>query len=51
MKLNTNLGLLFAGIWFVLTGLISLIDFGFDGLSILMALLALAAGILLILGR
>ncbi|MEJ2208720.1 MAG: hypothetical protein P8129_06750 [Anaerolineae bacterium] len=46
-----ELGLLLAAIWLLLTGLISLVSLGFSGLSIVMGLLALIAGILLLVRR
>lgn len=44
-----NLGILLAGAWFILYGVVMLVDLSFDGLDIVMGLLALAAGIALIL--
>ena len=49
--MKKNLGLLLAGIWFVLHGLIQLVDFSFTGLGSVMAVVAILAGGLLILGR
>ncbi len=46
-----NLGLLLLAIWLILTGLIGLLSLSFAGLSIIMALIALAAGILILIGR
>lgn len=51
VRLNRNLGMVLAGIWFILTGLFGLIAFSFQGQAIVMAVLALAAGVLLLLGR
>jgi hypothetical protein len=51
IKLTRNLGLLLLGIWLVLSGLIPLIGLGFGGLGTLMGLLALGAGVALLLGR
>lgn len=51
IRLNQNLGLVLAGIWFILTGLLGLFSFSFQGQALVMALLALVAGILLLLGR
>ena len=51
MKLTSNLGMLLLGIWLVLTGLISLIGLHFSGLGVIMSVLALVAGILMIVGR
>lgn len=51
MKTNRNLGMLLLGIWLVLTGLIQLVHLHFSGLSLLMAVLALIAGLLVAIGR
>jgi hypothetical protein len=51
MKLTKNLGMLLLGIWLILTGLIELLSFSFAGLPIIMAILAIAAGVLILLGR
>ena len=51
MKLTKNLGLLLLGIWLILTGLISVLSFSFAGLPLVMAILAIAAGVLILLGR
>ena len=51
MKLNKNIGMLLAGIWFVLTGLIPLLRLSFSGLGTLMAVLAIAAGALIVAGK
>ena len=39
------------GVWLILSGLINIINLSFAGLGLLMGLLALVAGILLLLGR
>jgi hypothetical protein len=49
MKLPRNLGMLLLAIWLVVTGLGAFISFG--SLGILIPLLAIAAGVLLLLGR
>lgn len=46
-----NLGMLLLAIWLIVTGLIALIGLSFAGLNVIMGLLALAAGILLLIGR
>ncbi len=46
-----NLGMLLLAIWLILTGLISLFGLRFAGLDIIMGLLALVAGILILIGR
>jgi hypothetical protein len=51
MKLNKNLGMLLTGIWLIATGLIPLLDLSFSGLGTIMALLAIAAGALIVTGR
>jgi hypothetical protein len=51
MKLTRNLGMLLLGIWLILTGLIPLLNIGLSGLGTLMAVLALAAGALILTGR
>ena len=51
MKLTRNIGMLLLGIWLVLTGLMPFLQLSFSGLSTLMAILALAAGIAILLGR
>jgi hypothetical protein len=51
MKLTKNLGLLLLGIWLILTGLIPLLNLSFSGLGTLMAILAIAAGVFILLGR
>ena len=51
MKLNTKLGLLLLGIWVALSGLFSLFNISASILSTLMALLAIVAGVLVLLDR
>jgi hypothetical protein len=51
MKLTRNLGMLLLGIWLILSGLIPLLGLSFSGLGMLMAILAIAAGALILLGR
>jgi hypothetical protein len=46
-----NLGLLLLGIWLVIHGLTQLVNFSFSGLGTVMAVLALVAGALIIVGR
>jgi hypothetical protein len=43
--------MLLLGIWLVLTGLIPLLNFGFSGMGTVMAILAIAAGVLILVGR
>ena len=51
MKLTRNMGMLLLAIWLVLTGLIPLLNLGFSGLGTIMAILAIAAGVMLAVGR
>ena len=46
-----NLGMLLLGVWLILTGLIPLLNLASDGLGTLLAVLALAAGALILIGR
>lgn len=51
MKLTKNLGMLLLGIWLIVTGLIELTSFSFEGLPLIMAILAIAAGVLILIDR
>jgi hypothetical protein len=51
MKLSRKLGVLLLGLWLIATGLTSLIHLSFTGLDVIMAALAILAGVLLIIGR
>jgi len=51
MKVTRNIGMLLLAIWLILTGLIPLLNFSFSGLGTVMAVLAIAAGIFIIIGR
>ena len=49
--MKKQLGLMLLGVWLLGHGLMQLINFSFSGLSTVMAILAIVAGVLLILGR
>jgi len=51
MKVTRNIGMLLLAIWLILTGLIPLLNFSFSGLGTVMAVLAIAAGVFIIIGR
>ena len=51
MNFTKNIGFLLLGIWLIMTGLFPLLNFGFSGQGTVMAVLALAAGVLIIAGR
>jgi len=49
--ITSNLGMLLLAIWLILTGLLQLVNLGIPAIGTLMALLALAAGILILLNK
>ncbi len=49
--MKKNLGLLLLGIWLLIHGLIQVVSFSFSGLGTVMAILAIVAGALIIVGR
>ena len=49
-KLTKNLGMLLLGIWLILTGLIPVLKLSFSGFPVIMDVLAIAAGVLILLG-
>lgn len=51
MKLTRNIGMLLLAAWLVMTGLIPLLNLSFSGLGTVMAILAIAAGVLIVVGR
>lgn len=51
MKITRNIGMLLLAAWLVLTGLVPLLNLSFSGLGTVMAVLAIAAGVLIALGR
>jgi hypothetical protein len=51
MKLTRNVGMLLLALWLVLTGLVPLLNLSFSGLGTVMAILAIAAGLLIAIGR
>lgn len=51
MKVTRNVGMLLLAAWLVLTGLIPLLNLSFSGLGTVMAILAIAAGVLILVGR
>jgi len=51
VKLTRNVGMLLLALWLVLTGLVPLLNLSFSGLGTVMAILAIAAGLLLAVGR
>jgi hypothetical protein len=51
MKTIKNLGTVLLGVWLILNGLVGVLSLSFAGLGTLMGLLALVAGILIVMGR
>jgi hypothetical protein len=49
MKFTHNIGFLLLAIWLILTGLSAFVSMG--GLGVILALLAIAAGVFILLGR
>ena len=46
-----NIGMALLGVWLIAQGLIALLDLSFRGMHVLMAVLALVAGILILIRR
>jgi len=50
MKISSNLGMILLAIWLILTGLLPLLRISIPGGETLLAILAIAAGVLILLG-
>ncbi len=50
-RFKKNIGMLLLAIWLILYGLIALFSLSFNGLGIIMGILAIAAGIFILIGR
>ncbi len=51
MRITRRLGTLLLALWLILEGLARLFSFSFKGMDVVMGILALAAGILILLER
>ncbi len=51
MKLTRNIGMLLLALWLILTGVIPLLNLHFSGQGTVMAIIAIAAGVLIVVGR
>lgn len=51
VHVTRSVGMLLLAVWLILTGLFSLLSISFAGFGVIMAILALAAGIFILLGR
>jgi hypothetical protein len=49
--MTKNIGMILLAIWLILSGLIPLLNLSFSGLGMLMAILAIAAGVFIVIGR
>jgi len=51
MSITKNIGMLLLSIWLILTGVIPLVNLSFSGLPMMMAVFAILAGLLILVGR
>jgi hypothetical protein len=51
MNLTKNLGMLLLGIWLIVTGLLQVVTIQVAGIGIILAVLAIVAGVLILMGR
>ena len=53
MKMGTNryLGMLLLGIWLIVTGLMQVVSLSIPGIGLIMAVLAIVAGALIVMGK
>jgi hypothetical protein len=51
MAFTRNIGMTLLAVWLIISGLVGLLSLSFQGLGMLMAILALAAGVLILAGR
>jgi hypothetical protein len=51
MNLTKNLGMLLLGIWLIVTGLLQVVSIHVPAIGPILALLAIAAGVLILVGR
>ena len=51
MKITKRIGMLLLGIWLILTGLLGIVSIPVPFLDVIMAVLAIAAGVLILLDR
>lgn len=48
---TSNLGMLLLGIWLIATGLLPFVSITFANMGLVLAVLAIAAGVLILIGR
>lgn len=51
MKVTKNLGMILLAIWLIVTGLLQVVSIPIPAIGTIMAVLAVAAGVLILLGR
>jgi hypothetical protein len=51
MKLASNLGMLLLGVWLVLFGALPLLNISFQGMGTVLNVLAIAAGVLILMNK
>lgn len=51
VRMTKSIGLILLAIWLVLTGVIPIISLSFEGLDVIMAALAIGAGVFILIGR
>lgn len=51
MPFTRSIGMSLLAVWLIISGLVGLLGLSFQGLGMLLAILALAAGILILAGR
>jgi hypothetical protein len=51
VRLPKNLGMVLLGIWLIVTGLLSVVAIPIPAIGTILAVLAIAAGVLILLGR
>ncbi len=51
MKATKNLGMLLLSVWLIVTGVLQVVSISIPGVGTVLAVLAIAAGVLILLGR
>lgn len=51
MRINERLGFVLLAIWLILVGLRDLVGLSFSGFGVVLGILAIAAGVLILVGR
>ncbi len=51
MKATKSTGMLLLAVWLIVTGLLQVVSVSIPGIGVILAVLAIAAGVLILLGR